>query len=103
MIRSAARIRICLAVVVGLLFCTLATLELPELVNLSDDTSNDYSLTVFQNYEVEAHQKQAPQFSPTVVFGDAIFERSDVSVPDWHSNEVLPRPDLLRMICILRT
>jgi hypothetical protein len=101
MILSAARIRICFAVVVGLLFCTLATLELPELVNLSDDTSNDYSLTVFQHYKIEADREQADQSSPGVVFGDAISEWP--ALPNWHGNEVRPQPDLLRIICILRT
>jgi hypothetical protein len=33
--------------VVGLLLCSLAIIELPELLNLIDNTSNDYSLVVF--------------------------------------------------------
>ena len=41
------RIKLPFAIVVGLLFCTLATMELPELINLVDDTSNDFSLIVF--------------------------------------------------------
>jgi hypothetical protein len=43
------RIQYSVSLVVGLLFCTLVLLEFPELLNLSDDTSNDYSLTIFQS------------------------------------------------------
>lgn len=48
------RIKLTLATVVGLLFCTVATLELPELINLVDDTSNDFSLVVFAENTVTA-------------------------------------------------
>ncbi len=40
------RTKLTLATVVGLLLCSLATIELPELVNLIDNTSNDYSLVL---------------------------------------------------------
>lgn len=41
------RVKLALATVVGLLLCSLATMEFPELVNLIDDSSNDFSLVVF--------------------------------------------------------
>ena len=36
------RIKLTLAIVVGLLFCALVIREIPELINLVDDTSNDF-------------------------------------------------------------
>lgn len=38
------RTRFILVSIVRLLFCSLSTLETPELVKLADDTSNDFSL-----------------------------------------------------------
>jgi hypothetical protein len=56
------RIRLIVATIAGLLFCTLAALEFPELVNLTDDTSNDYSLAIFPRSEGAAVQKQIADF-----------------------------------------
>lgn len=39
-----SRHRLCLALVTCLLFCCLSSIEFPEFVNLSDDTSNDFTL-----------------------------------------------------------
>jgi hypothetical protein len=41
------RMRLTLATAVAFLLCSLATMELPELVNLVDDPSNDFSLVMF--------------------------------------------------------
>ena len=38
------RAKLILATLVGLLLCSLATLEITELSRLADDTSNDFSL-----------------------------------------------------------
>jgi hypothetical protein len=38
------RVRLILAVLVGLLFCSLVCLEVTELARLADDTSNDLSV-----------------------------------------------------------
>jgi hypothetical protein len=37
------RLKVIFFVVVGLLLCSLATLETPEFLKLADDTSNDFS------------------------------------------------------------
>ena len=44
--RLEIRIKLIPAIAVGLLFCSLATLEFPELLTLSDNTSNDFSLVL---------------------------------------------------------
>jgi hypothetical protein len=41
-----SRHRFCLALVICLLFCCLSSIEFPEFVNLTDDTSNDFTLVV---------------------------------------------------------
>jgi hypothetical protein len=38
------RSKLILAMVAGLLFCALATLEFPELMHLTDDVSNDFTM-----------------------------------------------------------
>lgn len=55
-----------LALVTGLLFCTLAMLEVPEFLSLTDDTSNDYLVT------------SAQETAPTVI---QIETRRSESVP----------------------
>jgi len=40
------RHRFCLALIISLLFCGLSSLEFPEFVNLTDDTSNDFTVVV---------------------------------------------------------
>ena len=52
------RMRLGFAIIIGFLFCTLATLELPELVNLVDDPSNDFSLVVFTKNALSAVKAQ---------------------------------------------
>ena len=61
------RVKLILATVVGLLFCTVATMELPELTNLVDDTSNDFSLVVFAENTVTAVKtRMLPQGRPVL-------------------------------------
>jgi hypothetical protein len=40
------RIKTAFTIGIALLLCSLAIMELPELIRLVDDTSNDYSLTL---------------------------------------------------------
>jgi hypothetical protein len=51
------RLRIVLVVVV--LLCALTTLEFPELVRLSDDTSNDFSFTVSDAVNIAVSERQS--------------------------------------------
>ncbi len=39
-----SRHRFCLALVICMLFCCLSSIEVPEFVNLTDDTSNDFTV-----------------------------------------------------------
>ena len=51
--------KVIFGVVVGLLLCSLSTLEVPEFLNLSDDTSNDYSFVSVQEQPSLMVERQA--------------------------------------------
>lgn len=95
------RIRLIVATIAGLLFCTLATLEFPELVSLSDDTSNDYSLAIFPRSEGAAAQKQIADFPAGSTATNRRLEqplmRVQFSAPSYGPTESL------HLLCIQRT
>jgi len=96
-------VRFIVAIIVGLLFCTLATLEFPELLNLSDDTSNDYSLAIFQGTAEGMAEKLA---GLPLAAANNIRERSsevehvDARVSPYSSLHDAPG---LHLLCIRRT
>ena len=97
------RIRLTLAIAAGLLLCSLATIEIPELIHLADDTSNDYSLVVFVRNSI------------TVVTGQVAHQEFPVSArvslePNAGSSSthslILPLQtsgDMLHLLCVQRT
>ncbi len=102
------RIKLTLATVVGLLFCTLATMELPELINLVDDTSNDFSLVVFaENVMTVVKNRMLPQGRPVLADiprqqAAATFQAHSFASLQTHS---LTRTsdDTLHLSCVQRT
>jgi hypothetical protein len=56
-----------LAVVVTLLFCGLTPLEFPELLSLTDDTSNDFTLVVSTRTASHVARDQTPKPAPEIV------------------------------------
>ncbi|MGD0963016.1 MAG: hypothetical protein ABSA57_03835 [Candidatus Acidiferrales bacterium] len=97
-------IRFIVAIIVGLLFCTLATLEFPELLTLSDDTWNDYSLELCQGATSDVVERQADSPQAAVV-GE--LERNievDHSVlPVGRYRSLCDASDFLPLLCIRRT
>lgn len=98
------RNRLTLLTVVGLLLCSLSTIELPELVNLIDNTSNDYSLVVFG--------KDAPTVTKvrvgTLHRGGraADISRLPTAAPFWIATSIQPLhmpEDILHLFCVQRT
>jgi hypothetical protein len=95
------RPRVIFFVVVGLLFCSLATLETGEFLKLADDTSNDFSLLnveanttsaiVRRSQESQAKAVPAPIQSRQSKF------RADIS------GTVDTSSDILHVLCVLRT
>jgi hypothetical protein len=105
MFRSVMHVRVGFALIIGLLFCTLGTLELPELVNLTDNTSNDYSTSVFQNQKpsIVKEDKQVPDETLQAVPTQPKSELHSL----WHTRYAqslsAPQSDSLHLFCILRT
>ena len=94
------RAKVIFATLVGLLFCSLATLEITELANLSDDTSNDFlafdsqqapSEIVDQSIELQSKN------NPTADDG----ERPTVS--RWLESDSHHAKGALHLLCIMRT
>jgi hypothetical protein len=97
------RIKLTLAIVVGLLFCALAIRELPELINLVDDTSNDFSLVVFPKDAVTVVKIQIlPQGQP--VLADIQRRQAALGFPTRSLFQNFRTPDdILHVSCVLRT
>src|SRR5271154_6732592 len=97
MVRSVASARVGFALIIGLLFCTLGALELPELVNLTDNTSNDYSTSVFQNQKENTlkEDKQVPDETLQVVSSQPEGERQTI-LKMWYAQSMCaPQSDSL--------
>jgi hypothetical protein len=99
------RIRLSLAIAVGLLFCTLAALELPELLTLTDDTSNDFSLLGAQQ-ETSAVVSQSHVRHMVVRQPIVLPARSDRKQPNERARfvaSVRTAKESLHLLCTLRT
>ena len=88
-------------VVVGLLFCGLATLETGEFLRLADDTSNDFSLLNVEANTSSAVVRQSldsqPKDVPAPVQSRQPKARPDMSGPANTTN------DLIHVLCVIRT
>jgi hypothetical protein len=95
-----------LAIVAALLFCALALVEFPELLNLRDDTSNDFTLLVSTQNASTA--KSAAKPVPTTVaipvrltgIQAPISNLLARSFPDTRANSPI---DYLHLLCVHRT
>jgi hypothetical protein len=99
------RNRLSLAIVAGLLFCTLVALELPELLNLTDDTSNDFSLLCTQQ-DASAVVSQSHVRQTIVRQTIVLPARSDCKQPNERARFIssLRTPkESLHLLCALRT
>ncbi len=96
------RIQYSVSFVVGLLFCSLALLELSELLNLSDGTSTDYSLTIFQS-TTGGVAKERSDLPVTVKTGGKRIKSESPRLPRRSEVRSNPCGDALRLLCIERT
>src|SRR5271154_5806823 len=97
------RHRFCLALVVSLLFCGLSSLEFPEFVNLTDDTSNDFTLVVSAQTAPSARSDEKPALDATAT--QERKERADrfVQVPVRITSSASSPSGYLHLLCISRT
>ena len=100
------RTKVILGFVVGLLLCSLSTLEVPEFLSLSNDTSNDYSLVSTQEDPTLMVERQVS----SRIEGDVVPARASAQVRrDPPVDQVSGRDsvktgdNLLHSLCILRT
>lgn len=94
------RIKLALAIVVGLLVWPLAALELAELINLTDDTSNDFSLIVFAENAATVVKNQMLQLKRSPML--ASIRRRQVGACFAPCSLVKSSDDMLYSLCIQR-
>jgi hypothetical protein len=96
------RLKVIFFVVVGLLFCSLATLETTECLKLVDDTSNDFSLLNVEANTSSAVVRQSLESQPKAIPAP-IPSQQPKARPDIPVSAHSSKNDLLRVLCILRT
>jgi hypothetical protein len=98
---SKMRLKVIFFVVVGLLFCSLATLETSEFLKLADDTSNDFSLLHVEANTSSAVFRQSHESQPKAVPAPVRSQQPKVQ-PDISASTNVPS-DLLHVLCVIRT
>ena len=98
---SDMRLKLTLAIAFGLLFCSLAMLEFPELVSLTDNTSNDFSLVVFNRAGIATDAKRATErgASLTLLRHLPLFAAARLNF----SSDSPREKNCLRLFCVQRT
>jgi hypothetical protein len=95
------RAKTTLVVVIGMLFCSLIALEIPELLNLQDDTSNDFSLVSSQENLGAVVENQTVRVETARPMKPL---HSSKPVARFESHNPPPSADdYLNSLCILRT
>lgn len=86
--------------VIGLLLCTVALQEFPELIHLADDTTNNFTFSVPSSETATSPDRKEPLGQKKLPV-TRIFERS---VARYREAVVLRAPhNILRLICLLQT
>jgi hypothetical protein len=100
---SKMRRKVIFFVVVGLLFCSLATLETTEFLKLADDTSNDFSLLNVEANTSSAVVRQSRESQPKAVPAPQPIHSSQPKLhPDVSYSSNAPT-DILHVLCVIRT
>jgi hypothetical protein len=104
--RRPTRSKLHLAIVTALLFCALAVVEFPELLNLKDDTSNDFTLLVARQDVSSPNNTIKPAQTPVAIpvrevsIHAPISNLLALSFPDTLANSPV---DYLHLLCVHRT
>jgi hypothetical protein len=86
---------------VGLLFCSLATLETTEFLKLADDTSNDFSLLNVESNTTSAVVRQSQESQAKAV--PVPIQRRQPTVRPAISHSRPTSDDILHVLCVIRT
>ena len=95
------RSRLIFAVLLGLLFCSLASLEATELIRLADDTSNDFSLSHSEHETSSANVRESQSAQPKTL--PATDESEPRKVRRLFEDSSYAAKDSLHFLCIMRT
>lgn len=95
------RSHLSLAVLVGLLFCGLAAIEIPEFVQLTDDTSNDYTVIVSQS-EASAVEDGQQSGAATIAARSNAVPGYNFAPRSFHG-ATCQSNDVLHLYCVQRT
>jgi hypothetical protein len=96
------RLKAIFFVVVGLLFCSLATLETGEFLKLADDTSNDFSLLNVEASTPSVIVRQSHESQPKAV--PAPIQRRQPKIrTDIPDTSRAASNDRLDILCVIRT
>lgn len=92
--------------VAALLFCAIPLVEFPELLNLKDDTSNDFALLVSRQDVGSPNAATRPASAPVAVPVQAVNIQAPISnllalsFPDILTQSLI---DYLHLLCVHRT
>ena len=96
---SGMRAKFIFGMLVGLLFCSLATLEITELFELTDDTSNDFSLVGIQ----QASSAVVPQSIELQPKTNSTTETERPTARRLPPSASYHAKDVLHLLCVMRT
>jgi hypothetical protein len=100
---SKMRPKVIFFVVVGLLFCSLATLETTEFLKLADDTSNDFSLLNVETNTSSVIVRQSQESQAKAVPVRAPIHGRQPKLLPIISDSSNASSDLLHVLCVIRT
>ena len=95
------RSHLSLAVLVGLLFCSLAAMEIPEFFKLTDDTSNDYTVIASQSTSSAVEEDQQSGAAAIAARSNAVSKFNCASRPFYDATH--RSHDVLHLCCVMRT
>jgi hypothetical protein len=94
--------RLIFATLIGLMLCSIATIETTELLRLADDTSNDFSLPNVPrqaaSIAVAEFREPYPHTAPTLKDQGCPNFRTQTAIASAKTSQ-----DILRTLCIIRT
>jgi hypothetical protein len=96
------RASLILATLFGLLLCSLATLELTELVRLADDTSNDFSLPQSGQESLPVTIRNSHDLRPAVA-SNPPHEYGRPRVCRRVTDSAHLAKDCLHLLCVIKT
>ncbi|HXX45103.1 MAG TPA: hypothetical protein VEJ38_10255 [Candidatus Acidoferrales bacterium] len=97
------RLNLILALITGLLFCTLSTIEVPEFLRLKDNTSNDYVVTIYQQNASAEARSESPRSRVRLVATKIIAYHGERVVRVQSFGFSPSVDDFLHSLCVLRT